>query len=114
MVNQCFHSLQLSLIRLYYVTWVGRRAADGLLCLFSANHHEVGQVAGRDGEERKIKKGIKGGDSRLAYVELSDFDKKYYDLHLKGLISRKHYEQSRLLHLMYMETTPENKENGLQ
>ena len=40
---------------LFYVTQVGLQEADGLLCLFSATHHETGQeVAGSDGEQRKI------------------------------------------------------------
>lgn len=58
-----------------------------------------------EGENKKNKKGINAREGE-ENEELSDFDKKYYSLVKKGLVSREHYEESRLLFLLYTETSP--------
>ena len=53
LVNQCFHSLQLSLIRLYYVTQVSRRAGEDFLSLFQKNPSGRWQVE-QAGEKKEM------------------------------------------------------------
>lgn len=83
----------------------------GFIKLFSNKPFRIGRCI-----KRKKGEDVLNASQRRAQIlpELSDFDRKYYDLHLKGLIPRKLYEQSRLLDLMYTETNPENEESALQ
>lgn len=92
LIGKIYHSfsLKLSLIRVYYVTPLAL-CSDRVK--FSSNT-EAQRGSEETGERKKT--GITP-PQEARNIELSDFDKKYYDLMVKGLIDPYTYEQSRLL-----------------